>query len=398
MLASAKDDAHSVGQVKNDSSQSLPELATAARARPRITQIALALVVSVVGTLALCELVLRLLWHNPYRFESGDHLIKLALHHPNTDHIFSRALVVPESPRGRLSTDHRSYIRPSFQYQDPDATVAFLGGSTTECAAVQEDLRFPALVSTLLAKHGLQVNTLNAARSGNTTHDSLNVLLNHVSYDHPDIVVMMHASNDIGILVRHGDYRSRSGDAVSLAALGKWAMQIASGNVYLAGLLRHSATSSIIRHQDPSLDWRNDVSLFENLPSDLFRRRLKAFVHLSRDLGIQPVLMTQPFSGSTNSLTPRWIDRTAQDGFNTIIREIGKEEQIPVIDLVRYLQESVPQWDKPLEIFYDAIHVTDKGSSVYAQHIADRLIPLVLQISSRNKVASSRSSTAVAPQ
>ena len=31
-----------------------------------------------------------------------------------------------------------------------------------------------------------------------------------------------------------------------------------------------------------------------------------------------------------------------------------------------------------MEIFYDALHVTDKGSQVYAQHIAERLLPLIL--------------------
>jgi lysophospholipase L1-like esterase len=90
--------------------------------------------------------------------------------------------------------------------------------------------------------------------------------------------------------------------------------------------------------------------------------------------------MTEPFSGSTNSLTPDWIDRTAQDRFNTVIRAVGKEEGIPVIDLVHHLQKRVPEWNKPMEIFYDAIHVTDKGSQVYAQHIAERLVPLIRQL------------------
>src|SRR5215471_6621118 len=131
-------------------------------------------------TLGVAELGVRLLWHNPFRYESPDHLLKLQLDHPNTDHIFSRALLDPQNPQVRLRTDARSYIRPSFQYNDPDATVAFLGGSTTECAAVQENIRFPALVSVLLAQQGLKVNTLNAGRGGNALHDALNNLLNHV--------------------------------------------------------------------------------------------------------------------------------------------------------------------------------------------------------------------------
>lgn len=99
--------------------------------------------------------------------------------------------------------------------------------------------------------------------------------------------------------------------------------------------------------------------------------------------------MTQPFSGSTNSMTPNWIDVNEQDRFNTVIREVGVEESVSVIDLVRYLQEHVPEWNKPMEIFYDAIHVTDKGSILYAEHIATRLLPLINQ-----RIATKASSSA----
>lgn len=352
-------------------------------------RIAFTLMFAVLGTLVISELALRLLWHNPYRFESPDHMVKLLVHHPNSDHVFSRALVNPEQPRGRLRTDARSYILPSFQYRDPDATIAFLGGSTTECSAVLEDLRFPALVSKLLAQHGLKVNTLNAARSGNTVHDSLNVLLNHVSYDRPDFVVLMEASNDVGVLLNYGGYQSRTGHPVRIMDLGKWMMQIASSDIYLAGLLRHGTTSlESPRPLDPRSDWRNQARFPGNTPATSFRQRLKSFVHLSRDFGIHPILMTQPFSGSTNSLTPNWVDANEQDRFNTVIREVGAEDKVPVIDLVRYLQEQVPEWNKPMEIFYDAIHVTDKGSVVYAQHIAARLLPLILQRTATNASSS----------
>lgn len=340
----------------------------------------LALTLSTLGGLLVSEVALRTLWHNPYRYESPDRLVKLAIHHPNTDHQYSRALINGEHPDARLRTDARSYILPSFQYEDPDVTITFLGGSTTECSAVEEDIRFPALVSKIFAEQGLKVNTLNAARAGNTLHDSLNVLLNHVSRDKPDIIVLMHASNDIGVLLGGGDYRSRSGDFVSFLDIGKWVFQIASSHSYLAGAIRHGATSSIIQPTDPRSDWRHNASLITRVPSALYRQRLKAFVHLSRDFGIEPILMTEPFSGSTNSLTPKWVDRTAQDLFNTIIRQVGQEEEVLVVDLVKYLQEQVPEWNKEMNIFYDAIHVTDKGSAVYADYITDRLLPVIVKL------------------
>jgi hypothetical protein len=115
----------------------------------------------------------------------------------------------------------------------------------------------------------------------------------------------------------------------------------------------------------------------KHVADTLFRQRLKVFIHMSRDLGIQPILMTQPFSEVTTSLTPTWADGKAQNRFNAVIRQVAQEEDAPLIDLVHYLQERVPLWNKPMEIFYDAIHVTDKGSTAYAEYIAERLLPIV---------------------
>jgi GDSL-like Lipase/Acylhydrolase family len=348
---------------------------TLAKARKKV----LALFLATLITLGFSELCLRFLWHNPFRYESPDHLLKISIHHPNTDHIINRSRVTSEYPWVKLRTDARSYILPSFQYKAPDATIAFMGGSTTECMVVQEDLRFHALVSRLLAQQGLKVNTLNSALSGNTIHDVLNVLLNHVVEDHPDIVVIMEASNDIGFLRQTGSYHDRIGSPISLIAFAKWSLQLASSKLYLAALVRSSITIEQLFKKDPTKDWRHNQPSLHQSSVDAYRQRLKALVHICRSFDIQPVFMTQPFSGSTNALTPNWVDRTAQDQFNSVIRMVGEEEGVPVIDLVRYLQEQVAEWDKPMEIFYDAIHVTDKGSQVYAQYITARLLPLILQ-------------------
>ena len=136
---------------------------------------------------------------------------------------------------------------PSRRFETPDATVAFLGGSTTECFAVREELRFPARVSYLLEKKGLKVNTLNAAKSGNTTHDSINVLLNHVIQDRPNVVVLMEAWNDIGILREYMSYAPRMGETQNFFHLAQFVLEKASSTFYFMGLLRQWTTSGTLR-------------------------------------------------------------------------------------------------------------------------------------------------------
>ena len=157
---------------------------------------------SMLLALVVAELVLRVAWGNPYHEEAGRRVVRVLMQPGGLARTFGRSLISPEDPRVLLRTDARSYIRPSFQYDDPDVAVAFLGGSTTECLVVKEKERFPALVSDLLARDGYKVNTLNAANSGNTLHDSLNILLNHLTDDRPDIAVLMHALNDKGYFTK----------------------------------------------------------------------------------------------------------------------------------------------------------------------------------------------------
>ena len=144
---------------------------------------------SSVVTFLTVESLLRFFWLNPYANSSGDTVLKLRLPHKNINNQFDRSAIDKEHPSVLYRTNSRNYIEPVLQFDNPDLTIAFLGGSTTECSAVSEKKRFPFLVTKLLEKKGIKVNSLNAGRSGSTIHDSINILLNHVSLDNPDVVV-----------------------------------------------------------------------------------------------------------------------------------------------------------------------------------------------------------------
>ncbi len=90
--------------------------------------------------------------------------------------------------------------------------------------------------------------------------------------------------------------------------------------------------------------------------------------------------MTQPLSVSTNRLTPDWADLGNQDIFNAIVRQVGQEEGVLVIDLVRHLIEEVPNWNQPDQVFWDGMHVNDRGSRLYGEFIARDLYPLVVEV------------------
>ena len=123
--------------------------------------------------------------------------------------------------------------------------------------------------------------------------------------------------------------------------------------------------------------WRNDPADAHSIPSDGYQKRIRLFVAMCRLFDIEPVLMTQPLCGTRNELTPDWANLGAQDRFNAIVRKVGEELDVTVIDLVELMNERHPGWSESFQYLYDGMHVNDQGSQIYASMISQRLLPLL---------------------
>ena len=69
--------------------------------------------------------------------------------------------------RERIAMDADGFMIPSKIHEDPDVTIVFLGGSTTESASMNENVRFPYLVGrSLEARLGRTVTPTMPACQG----------------------------------------------------------------------------------------------------------------------------------------------------------------------------------------------------------------------------------------
>jgi lysophospholipase L1-like esterase len=301
--------------------------------------------------------------------------------------------------------DDHGFIMPSKVHEHPDLVMAFLGGSTTECIYDDENNRFPYLTGRLLEeKTGLKVNSYNAAKSGNNSLHSLNILLNKVVELKPDLVVMMHNINDLAVLLYEKTYWNHHPTRSPLVekppcwkTVGKnleetfqLARDLVIPNLYGAVYRLVHTEGKFKADEFKQVRGRKILVNQEQLVPE-FTLNLQTFINICRARGITPVLMTMPsrlkdrpdpliarlMKGLEDQQGITYTDfKGAFDRFNQTIREVGARNQVLVVDLA----QEIPQ---EKEYMSDVAHFTPAGSRLVAQRIVAGLRPLVSSLNKR---------------
>ncbi len=268
--------------------------------------------------------------------------------------------------------------------------MIFLGGSTTECLYMQETERFPALVSTLLAREdGSLVRVLNAGRGGNNMMHSLLITLAKIPPYQPRFVVFMEAINDLSQLSRAETYwegpSSRSliqyfdkkGRSIPYYHQDKGIKDILFPNSweilkpYVAKLFLPRLLDEFADYRDEEKTWAS----FESVSAQYYKA-LKTAVATVRLWDSEPILMTQfnrlqlddEFIMTHTHPEMRCFDYKEfverYKAFNNIIRRVAEEENVRLIDL----DKGVPHTS---QYMYDAVHLNQEGSRFVAHLIAE---------------------------
>ncbi len=299
----------------------------------------------------------------------------------------------------RVATDADGFIVPSRVHAAAALDIVFLGGSTTETMFVSEDKRFPYLVGRLLEERlGVPVNSHNGGKSGNNVLHSVFILIAKVLPLRPDIVVVMHNANDLGVLSTYGTYWPDSTDFGHIRQPRRDAetairtlRDATVPHTYRAlrrvlsdaGPLRFGGTAHAAQPPPPrSIDASGAA----------FESALIQLVETARAWRVPIVLMTQVVSSDDtvrpavddggDYLAPEKLARrgfsadafaSAHAFFNQIVRHTAAARGAGLIDLAME-----QHWMRAER--YDGLHFNDAGSVAIAGHIAGALEPMARQI------------------
>jgi len=300
-------------------------------------------------------------------------------HLPYTDNVFTKQY--------RVDIDNNGFIGPSQKHDRPDKVIVFLGGSTTECMFVDADHRFPYAAGQILEQEtGARINSYNGGMSGSNTLNAIDILINKVIPLKPGVVVFMENINDLSTLLYEGTYWNQRTARSPLETLkkrqlvGKLLKEIFIPNLNYA--YRNLEKTLSGQEEDEFAGARGKKLIIDQqrMRHD-FAAGLQTIVCTCKAWGIVPVLMTQAnrITDNPDPVVAAYIGRDGRDhgisyqkfkemydAFNDTIREVGRKNQVMVIDLAR----EVPADKKYL---YDLVHFNDAGSQLAARIIAARL-------------------------
>jgi lysophospholipase L1-like esterase len=298
-----------------------------------------------------------------------------------------------------LRVDRQGFIMPSRIHDHPDLTLAFLGGSTTECTYVDEDQRFPYLVGRLLERDTrLKVNSYNAGRSGNNTLHCLNILLNKIVNLKPDIVILMENINDLAILMYEKTYWNTNPSRSPIQERLPTFQTVGQDLRQTFYLVRDLTFPNLSREMKKIFAFAGKtkgdefhgvrgqtITIDQELLVREFSLNLQTFMNICRARGITPVLMTQAsrLTEDPDPLIKKMMGsleagqgityaafKAAFDRLNQTIRDVGAQNQVLVIDLAR----EIPPVK---ENICDVAHFNDQGSRLAAARIAADLTPII---------------------
>lgn len=341
----------------------------------------------------------------------------LQVHNPIVSRVQHDRIVLPRNTAVELSNidfrgldDHVVHAKNSLGFRGADPpeewdrhlTVLFVGGSTTELYYHAEVAAWPHLVGESLSHsfHDLWWN--NAGLDGHSTYGHGALLADYLAELRPDVVVFLIGTNDVG-LERPRSYDSEnvrdglnfSSAAALVKSLGAYSELAATA----AHLYRWNRARRLgVQHQDLKLESLQtaDLEPTSELEDKLLQHRtayvanysdrVRALITATRELGAQPVLLTQPMllgegvddrTGvdlarvRVDLYEPGLSGRTAWailELYNDATRSVALEQDVLLIDTAKLMPKSS-------RYFYDAVHFTNDGSAELAGIVRDGLCP-----------------------
>lgn len=356
----------------------------------RILTRSAALVLGITGALLLGELALRI--HNPVTLRLRGTALVLptnrhdVIRHPNQRKLDAEVHIV------RNELGFRGPSPPAdFESQ---LTIVTVGGSTTECLYLNEERTWPHVMGVRLAAVLRDVWVNNAGLDGHSTFGHLQLVSQLLTSVRPKYAVFLVGVNDVdrdelnvfdrSMLVAHHGLEQRLIQASDLLSTVQAIVRTRRVKDLGLGHLTELDLASAPASSETPEQAAAFVARQRDELAPRYAERLRLLVALTREAGIEPILLTQPvlYSAAEDVFTGLPMGRLEVGGrsagaraealefFNGATRAVAAELGVHCIDLARELPADS-------RLYYDWMHFTNEGAARVGEIVADGLAPFL---------------------
>ncbi len=384
-----------------------------ARVVRAVTRSLLLIAASVLATVLVFELGLRLVRSTPHPYTSGTASLwwksppnrYVASSHIQAERIFrpDPKILSGLGQQVRFTTNEFGFRTPrlvSVEKGESETRVFAVGGSTTECLYLDDEDAWPEVLQRRLGAELARLDVINVGHSGDGTREHIALLAQRVVPFEPDVVLFLVGINDLNLqfapdysILRTGSrshleipepglgmlLKSRLADLSHLARAAVWARRRFVHEARGGNPIQDEYGGWVDKKRE---DWRA-LPLVQldpvRFPGPEYEQNLRTLIGITRANGAEPVLLTQPviWGAEPGEWEDRlWAARTRDarlshaqaweilERFNEVTRRVAREVDVLLVDLARI----VP---KDPELFYDDDHLTIAGARVVGEAVAD---------------------------
>lgn len=285
-------------------------------------------------------------------------------------------------------------------------TTITVGGSTTRCGYLSEGKTWPDVLGRKLKKVFKNTWINNAGLDGHSTLGHSILMEDYIIKLAPRNVLFLIGINDEGndayqwgfeddkLLIKNGLYLK------SLKSVGRTLANYSEVFAVGLNLFRYIKATIVGVNHDEEVDL-SKKNLTLDLPEEKialelekhkkylmsYKMRLNKLIQISRENGIEPILITQPtlygygIDDVTKTDLERIYKRETENGklawkrlelYNDVVRQLGIKENVLVIDLAKEMPKSS-------KYYYDFSHYTNEGAEKVAEIVFEHLCPFYMQ-------------------
>ncbi len=280
-------------------------------------------------------------------------------------------------------------------------TIITVGGSTTECSLLSEGKTWTDVLGIKFKNVFKQLWINNAGLEGHSTFGHRVLMEDYIIKMKPKVVLFLVGGNDTAqedfeadksIIKKEFYFKSIRGLLISMSNYSEVFTVTLNIYRYIRAVIIGVTHTELNLNESEMLEMSEDdktriIQMHKIKYIKGYERRLSNLVQISKENGIEPILITQPalygkaIDNITNVNLAKLKIRKNANGelawqilelYNDVTREVGRREGILIIDLAKEMPKSS-------RYYYDTVHYTNEGAEIVAEIIFKFTCPFLIK-------------------